>query len=134
MPPQLPPHFPFPLPPLLSDLLTALPSHCRTYTIVLLRHIHALRCALIRFRSVDDALFNVGRKAIKRLLDVDVALGRHLHEGNTQLVGELLTSLHRHRPLFLPVAFISDQNLVDAFGGVLLDIGKPGPNICNPRN
>lgn len=128
LPPFLPqPPTPLPLPYTHTHSTTLSPH--RTYTIILLRHINALRRTLIRFRRIDNPLLDIGRQAVKGLFDIDVALGRYLHEGNAELVGELLTSLDRYRSLFFPVAFVSDQDFVDAFGGVLLDVGEPGSDI-----
>jgi len=31
--------------------------------------------------------------------------------------------------LFFPVAFVADEDLVDAFGGVLFDVGEPGADV-----
>ena len=28
-----------------------------------------------------------------------------------------------------PVAFVADEDLVDAFGGVLFDVGEPGADV-----
>lgn len=39
--------------------LAAFATHGRTYAVVLIRHIHPLRWALIRLRSVDNPLLNV---------------------------------------------------------------------------
>ena len=35
--------------------------------------------------------------------------------------------------LFFPVAFVADEDLVDAFGCVLLDVGEPGAYVCEVR-
>ena len=78
---------------------------------------------------VDDALLDVGGQTVEGLVDVDVALGRDLEEGNAQFVGKSLALLRGYYPLLLPVALVADQNLVDAFGGVLLDVGEPGADV-----
>ena len=82
---------------------------------------------------VDDALLDVGGQAVEGLVDVDVALGRDLEEGNAQFVGKSLALLRGYYPLLLPVAFVADQNLVDALGGVLLDVGEPGADVYRKR-
>lgn len=85
---------------------------------------------LLGLLGVDDALFDVAREAEEGLLDVDVGLGADFHEGDAELVGERLALLRRHRPLLLPVALVADQDLVDAFRRVLLDVGEPGADVC----
>lgn len=89
--------------------------------------------ALIRLTGIDDALLDIGREAVEGVLDVDVALGGDLHEGDTQLVGQLLALFAGHHALVLPVALVADEDLVDALGGVLLDVGEPGADICEKR-
>jgi len=79
---------------------------------------------------VDEALLDVGGEAVKGLVDVDVALGGDLEEGDAELVGEGLALLGRDDAFLLPVALISNQDLVDALGGVLLDVGEPGLDVC----
>lgn len=63
------------------------------------------------------------------MVDIDVALGRHFKEGDTEFIGKLLSLLSRNDTLLLPVTFVSDKDLVDTFRGVLLDVGEPGANI-----
>ena len=41
----------------------------------------------------------------------------------------MLATLHGDHTLLIPVAFVADEDLLDAFGGVLLDVGEPGTNI-----
>ena len=84
---------------------------------------------LLVLRAVDEALLDVGRKGVKCLIDVDVALGGNLEEGNAELVGELLALLGGNNTLLFPVALVTDEDLVDALGGVLLDVGKPGTDV-----
>lgn len=80
--------------------------------------------------GVDDALLDVRGEAVEGLVDVDVALGRDLEEGDAQLVGEGLALLGGHGALLLPVALVADQDLIDALGGVLLHVCEPGPDVC----
>lgn len=32
--------------------------------------------------------------------------------------------------LIAPIALVADQDLVDAFGSMLLDVGVPGADVC----
>lgn len=86
--------------------------------------------ALLVLGAVDEALLDVGGERVESLVDVDVALRGDLEEGNAEFVGELLALLGGDDSLLLPVALVSDEDLVDAFGGVLLDVGEPGANVC----
>ena len=36
----------------------------------------------------------------------------------------------RDGAFLLPVALVADEDLVDAFGGVLFDVGEPGADVC----
>lgn len=110
----------------LATVLTALPAP--EPAPALLADIHRRRGLVLA--RVDDALLYVGRERVEGLIDVDVALGRHLEEGDAQLVRQRLALLRAHRPLLLPVALVADQDLVDALGGVLLHVCEPGPDIC----
>lgn len=88
------------------------------------------RCwRLLGLGGVDDAGLDVGGQAVKGLVNVDAALGRDLEEGDAQLVGQLLALLGGDDALLFPVALVADQDLVDAFGGVLLDVGEPGADV-----
>jgi hypothetical protein len=82
---------------------------------------------------IDEALLDVGGEAIECLVDVDVALGGHLEEGDTELVGEGLALFGADHALLLPVALVSDQDLVDTFGSVLLNVLEPGSDVCSCR-
>lgn len=93
----------------------------------LLAHIHRRRGLVLG--RVDDALLYVGREGVEGLVDVDVALGRDLEEGDAQLVRQRLSLFCADRPLLLPVALVADQDLVDALGGVLLYVCEPGADI-----
>lgn len=35
----------------------------------------------------------------------------------------------RNGPLFFPVTFVSDEDFVNSFAGVLFDVGKPGSDV-----
>lgn len=85
---------------------------------------------LLGLLGVDDALLDISGQAEEGLLHVDVGLCADLHEGDAELVGERLALLRRDRALLFPVALVADQDLVDALGGVLLDVGEPGADVC----
>ena len=85
---------------------------------------------LLRLLGVDDALLDVACKAEECLLDVDVRFRANLHEGNAELVGKGLTLLGRNGALLFPVTLVADQDLVDALGCVLLNIGEPCADVC----
>lgn len=79
--------------------------------------------------GVHDALLDIGGQAVEGLVDVDVALGRDLEEGDAQLAGELLALLRGNDTLLLPVALVADQDLVDTLGRVLLHVGEPCSDV-----
>jgi hypothetical protein len=85
---------------------------------------------LLRLLGVHDALLDVAGKAEEGLLDVDVRFRADLHEGNAELVGKCLTLLSRNGALLFPVALVANQDLVDALGRVLLNVGEPCADIC----
>lgn len=64
------------------------------------------------------------------MVDVDVALCGDLEERNAEFVGEGLATLCADGTLLLPVALVADEDLIDAFGCVLLDVGEPGADVC----
>jgi len=109
--------------------LAALSPH-RAYAVALIRHIYPLRRALVRFRCINDSLLDIRCQTVEGLLDVDVALGGDFHEGDAELVGQLLSFLRGDHAFLFPVAFVADEDLVDAFGGVLFDVGEPCSDIC----
>lgn len=78
---------------------------------------------------VDEALLDVGGEGVEGLVDVDVALGGDLEEGDAELVGEGLALLGADNALLLPVALVADEDLVDALGGVLFYVGEPGADV-----
>ena len=63
------------------------------------------------------------------MFDVDVAFRGDFEERDVKLVGKLLAALRGDRALLFPVALVADEDLLDAFGGVLLDVGEPGADI-----
>ena len=66
----------------------------------------------------------------KCLLDTLVYLCRSLHEFDAELVRELAALFLCNRPLVRPVRLVADEDLVDAFRGMLLDIRVPCADIC----
>ena len=67
----------------------------------------------------------------KRLLDTLVHLCRSFHEqADAQLIGELARLLLCNSPLVRPVRLVADENLVDIFQDILVDIRMPCPDIC----
>jgi len=84
---------------------------------------------LFVLRVVNQALLDVGSEAVESFVDIDVALGRHLEEGDAQFVCQRLTTLRRDHALFFPVALVSDEDLVDAFSRVLFYICEPSSNV-----
>ena len=108
--------------------LTTLSTHACVST-VLSAYIHLWSVGLVCPRRVDQPLLDVTSQAVEGLVDIDVALRRHLEEGNTKLVGEGLALFCRDGALLFPVALVADQDLVDAFGGVLFNVSEPCANI-----
>ena len=100
--------------------LTAL-SPNRTSHAPLLRHINRLP-TLLCFCRIAQSLLDIRCQTIEGLLNIDIALGRDLEEGNSQLICQLLSSFRRNRPFLLPVAFVADEDFLHSFGRVLLDV------------
>lgn len=96
----------------------------------LVADVDARACRLFVLGVVDEALLDVGCEAVKGLVDVDVALCRDFEEGDAELVGKSLALFLGDYALLLPVALVADEDLVDALGGMLLDILEPGANVC----
>lgn len=94
------------------------------------RHAHACLRLLLWLLGIHDALLDVAGKTVKGLFHVDVALGRNLHEGDSKLVCQRLSLLGRHGSLLFPIALVANQDLVDALGRVLLDVGEPCSDVC----
>lgn len=62
-------------------------------------------------------------------LDVGIRLGRRLDIRHTELFGKLFCLLYRHDPLLFPVRLVADEDLGDAFAGVLFDVGVPCAHV-----
>lgn len=84
---------------------------------------------MLVFARIDEPFLDIACEAVEGLLDVDVALCADFEEGDAQLVGEGLTLFRADCALFLPVAFVPDEDLVDAFAGVLFDVGEPRADV-----
>lgn len=93
-------------------------------------NIHRWAGCLVRSCAIDKSLLDVGRERVKCLIDVDVTLCGDFEERNAEFVGEGLATLCADGALLLPIALVSDEDLIDAFGCVLLDVGEPGADVC----
>lgn len=89
---------------------------------------HPLLRALLLLR-VYQALLDVRREAVECLVDVNVALGRNLEERDAELIGEGLPLLGGDGALLFPIALVANEDLVHAFGSMLLDVGEPGTDV-----
>ena len=118
----------FPLSLNYSSFLAALPAHTRV-SVTLPADIDLGGSRLVRPGGVDKALLDVAGEAVKRLVDVDVALGGDLEERDAEFVGEGLALFCGDGALLFPVALVADEDLVDAFRGVLLDVGEPCADV-----
>lgn len=96
-------------------------------------HIDPTAGAGLLAARVDDALLDVRREGVERVVDVDVALRRHLQEGDPQLIGQRLALLRRDGAFFLPVALVADEDLVDPLGGMLFYVLEPRADVCLPN-
>lgn len=112
-----------------TEILTALAAHASVCA-PCVAHVHRGAGSLVRPGAIDEALLNIRGERIEGLVDVDVALCRDLEEGDPELIGEGLAALGADGTLLFPIALVADENLVDAFGGVLLDVGKPRADVC----
>lgn len=94
-------------------------------TCLLTTDVHALLAALLlllRLLGIHNPLLDVARQREEGVLDIDVGLGRNLHEWDAELVRERLALFGGDGALLFPVAFVTDEDLVHAFGCVLLDV------------
>jgi hypothetical protein len=85
---------------------------------------------LVLLLCVDYALLNVCSETVECLVDIDISLCRNFKEGDAELVSECLAFFCRHGTLLFPIALVTYENLVDAFGSVLLHVGKPSAYVC----
>ena len=63
------------------------------------------------------------------LFDAVVDFGRSLHESDAKLIGKLSTLVHGDRPFVRPIRFVTNENLIDAFGRMLFDVGVPRADV-----
>ena len=98
----------------LCSILTALLPRL-TIVIVLANPHRRVRRRRILALRIDDALLDVRCEAVEGLVHVDVALGADLEERDAEFVGEGLALFCGDGALLLPVAFVADEDLVDAF-------------------
>lgn len=108
--------------------LTALAS-CAA--IALVADVNTGRRGCLVLLVVDQALLDIRSEAIEGLVDVNVALGGDLEEWDSKLIGQSLSLLSSDDALLFPVTLVADQDLVDALGRVLLDVGEPRSDVCN---
>jgi len=80
---------------------------------------------------IDDPLLDLASQLEERLFHANVALCTDFHERNAELICKSLTLRSADLALFFPVAFVADQDLVDAFRCMLLDVGEPGAYVCD---
>ena len=115
--------------PTASTILTALAAHASVCA-PCVTHVHRGAGSLVGPGTVDEALLDVRGERVEGLVDVDVALCRDLEEGDAEFVGEGLAALGADGALLFPIALVADEDLVDAFGGVLFDVGEPRADVC----
>jgi hypothetical protein len=92
------------------------------------RYVILRGCSLLL--RIYESFLDVARQAEEGRFDIDVRFCRNLEEGDAKLVCEGLTLFGGYGALLFPVAFIADEDLVDPFARVLLDVGEPCSNIC----
>ena len=76
----------------------------------------------------NQTIFDRFGNGLKRLLHIDIILGRSLPKFHTKLRGQLLSLLGRHDLLIEHIALVADQDLVDVDIGMLLDLAYPIAN------
>ncbi len=72
---------------------------------------------------------NIPREREESILDTIIVLCRRLHEANTKFIREFATLLFCNCTFIRPVRLIADQDLIDTFRSMLLDVCVPGSNI-----
>jgi hypothetical protein len=108
---------------------TALAAH-GTIGLPCVAHVNLGTLGLVGPRAVNEALLDIRGERVKGLIDVDVALGRDFEERNAEFVCERLAPFCADGALLFPVALVTNEDLVNALGGVLLDVGKPCADVC----
>jgi len=94
-----------------------------------LPNIHLWPRLLIRPRTIDQPRLDIRCERVEGLVNVDVALCADLEEGDAEFVCKRLALFCGNCALFFPVALVANEDLVDAFGGVLLDVGEPCADV-----
>jgi len=69
----------------------------------------------------------------ERLLHPLVRLRTRLEESEAELVRKFPTLFDSDSALLVPVAFVSNEDFVDARGSVLLDVGVPSADVWSER-
>ena len=70
------------------------------------------------------------RQGEESLFDPLIYLCRGFHEPNAEFISKLTTLLLCYSPLIRPVRLIANENLVDPFRGMLLNIVVPRSDVC----
>lgn len=84
---------------------------------------------MIRPDSLDAKKQNSPGQREERLLDTLVRLRARLQESQPKLVRKLPTLLNSHCAFLVPIAFVSDEDFVDASRSVLLDVRVPSSDV-----
>lgn len=100
--------------------LATLPSSATVRTRALI-YTETRSASLFGLGSVHS-LLDIGGEAVEGLLDVDVVFRGNLQEGDAELVGKLLPLFGGDSPFLFPVTLVANEDFVDAFAGVLLDV------------
>lgn len=72
---------------------------------------------------------NVPGQGEKCLLHTFICLCTSLQEPQSKLVGKRTPLLNRNRSLLLPIALVTDKDLVDAGRRMLFNVGKPSSDV-----
>lgn len=81
--------------------------------------------------TVQKSFLDVARETREGLLDVDVALGGHLHEWDAELFCQRLTFFCCHAiGAALYVTFVANEDLVHTFGRMLFHVREPRSYVC----
>lgn len=78
---------------------------------------------------MSTCLHDVPGQCEKCLLHTFVCFRTSLQEPQSKLVGKRTSLLNRNRSLLLPVALVTDKNLVHAGRRMLFNVGEPGSDV-----
>lgn len=78
---------------------------------------------------INQTGLDISGQCEKCLLHTFVCFCTSLQEPQSKLVGKRTPLLNRNRSLLLPVALVTDKNLVDAGRCMLFNVGEPGPDV-----